>query len=167
VRVRAKASFNSRLLTAAAIAAMPRRTRSQAHRPWLLAGIYAAGLWPAAYALAASPHLLMSGAQLRQLGVPGHPAWPLLALLAAACGSAGFAAGWLAAAPRHGPAAPRTCALAGIAGVAFPWLSGLLLPLFAWLRAVPWPLLAWCVVGSAMMAVRVARATAVPRKVNP
>ena len=148
---------------------MPRRNRPIARqRPLAVSAAYAGGLWLAGWALAAAVQLVMAGAQWRRLGLP-QPAWmPWLALLPALAGACGFAAGWRvfghgrrAAQPAHG------CGAALAAGCLFPWLSGALLPLLAAWRSGMWPALAWCVLGSALMALPVARVTQDRKKGNP
>ena len=61
----------------------------------------------------------------------------------------------------------RACGAALAAGCVIPWLSAALLPLLAALCTGMWPALAWCVLGSALMALPVARVTQDIKKGNP
>jgi len=148
---------------------MPRRTRLIA-RQWPLAIVaaYASGLWLAAWALVASAHLVISGGRWRQLGLPEQAWSPWLALLPALVGACGFVAGWVVFGPvRRTAQQARVCGAALTAGCVFPWLSAALLPLLAAWRVGVWPALAWCVLGSALMALPVARVTSSTKKGNP
>lgn len=148
---------------------MPRRTRPIARQwPSAVVAAYASGLWLAAWALVVSVNLVITRAQWRQLGLPAQAWIPWLALLPALAGTCGFAAGWRVFGPdRRVAQQARACGVALAAGCVFPWLSGALLPLLAALRTGMWPALAWCVLGSALMALPVARVTQHTKKGNP
>jgi hypothetical protein len=148
---------------------MRRRIRVIVDRwPLAIAAAYATGRGLAAWAFAASPPLLMAGAPSRQLEMPEHAWMPWPALMAAALSACCLTASQRAFGPRRQTAAqPRAWAAALAARRAFPWLSGLLLPLLAALRAGLWTLLAWRMVGSALIVRPVARATRKLMKDNP
>lgn len=145
---------------------MPRRARSIDRRlPLATAALYAAGLVLATWTLAVAAQVLNPTLPWRALSSDHRGGLPVLVLLAALVGAGGFALGWRVLGPRR-PSLPRAAAAALAAGCAFPWFSGLLLPLLAAGRAGVWPLLAWCMLGSALMVLPVARVAQRTRKGN-
>jgi len=93
-----------------------------------------------------------------RLAVPSLAWLPWVALLPAAAGACGYAAGWRLFGPRVPPAARASACIASlVAGCLFVWLSGVLLPALAALQAAAWPVLAWCVLGSALAVLPVVR----------
>lgn len=159
-------------------AAAPRRA-ARRHAPqrlprWPLAATLAYGLavgvsslaWAVAVRQLMPPAALAAGPWLR------WPVLPLVATAVALVATAGFALALrLQVGPRsrRGPGTLRACAWAWLAGAAFPWFSGLLLP--AWVAASGeragaavngpvWLLWVWCFVGSMIAAAGVHRVLA-------